>query len=169
MAPKPQEDVQAPTRPRPRLQRMSVDSELSYATSHRSSTWTTATLSSTASSAPSSVPSFVRQSSFASKKTIDSLERRLSFVSDLARVATEGERPAQYWRRRSSTASGLISAYVDDDDDDEEVEPGLVRRNNQDDVVGNALYRAEAMRGAKSEAFRSGYAILSFEVCTMLW
>ncbi|KAM0793502.1 hypothetical protein ACM66B_000941 [Microbotryomycetes sp. NB124-2] len=178
----------ATPRPRPRhAPRLSVDSDIStsYLSSHRSSTWTTATASTTASSIPempspaldhvkgidspamsSSVASQLRRPSYHSKQSIDSLERRLSFVSELARVAAEGERPAAFWRRRSSTASGLISAYVDDEFDeaeaDEEQDQSLAP-TKRDEEPGQTLYRAEAMRGTKSHAFRSGYAILSFE------
>ncbi|KAK4055181.1 hypothetical protein OIV83_000461 [Microbotryomycetes sp. JL201] len=182
----------AAARPRPRhAPRLSVDSDLStsYLSSHRSSTWTTATASTMASSIPEmpslaldSVKSIenpalsglgvnqnssLRRPSYHSKPSIDSLERRLSFVSELARVAAEGERPAAFWRRRSSTASGLISAYIDDDFDEDEAEddeqPTEGRQASRDDEPGQTLYRAEAMRGTKSDAFRSGYAILSFE------
>ncbi|KAK4057697.1 hypothetical protein OIO90_001345 [Microbotryomycetes sp. JL221] len=186
-------------RPSKHTPRLSIDSEASvaYTNSHRSSTWTTATVSTTASSIPE-VPTppmtqakdttedaqdsqvnhnprnALRRPSYHSKQSIDSLERRLSFVSELARAAAEGDRPTEFWRRRSSTASGLISAYVDDDEEDGELAEveegdtsvsGLVKRSSRadSDDAGEALYRAEAMRGAKSIAFRSGYAILSFE------
>lgn len=67
--------------------------------------------------------------------------------------AESEERVAEFWRRRSSTASRLISAYAEVEVEDD---------SSDDDAP--VMYRAEAMHASKSSAFRSGYPVLSFEI-----
>lgn len=113
----------------------------------------TFSVSSAASTAPSTIGSPLRRPSYAAHQSTESFDDRLMLAKHLTRKASQDAESEQFWRRRSSTASRIISGYTEVDDEDE---------SSDDDAP--IMYRAEAMHASKSSAFRSGYPVLSFAV-----